>query len=149
MGCALKYGRSFFVATRGANAACSRWLYRVSASAKDLLEKNTGLCFLFSYSLNRATLTKTSETARYTKSVSPTSRLARIGGSARYCLIAVRASSHSSSHPARLAPLRVAKNDFRRSVNREMNYSRAANRPVNCCIPLLEAGAGDFRIALS
>ena len=92
MGCAWKYGQSFFVATQGANAAYSRWLYRVSASAKDLLKINTGLCFLFSSSLNKAALTKTSETARYTKSASPASRLARIGVSTRYYLIAVRAS---------------------------------------------------------
>ena len=118
MGCAWKYGRSFFVATRRANAACLRWMYQVSASAKDLLTKNTSLCFLFSSSLNRAALTKTSETAKYTESVSPASGLARTGGSARYCLIAMRASSHSSSHPDRLAPLRVEKKDFRQSVNR-------------------------------
>ena len=117
MGCAWKYGRSFFVATWTANAASSRWLYRVSMSAKDLLTKNNGLFFLFSSSLNRAILTKKSETARYTKGVSPASRLARNGGSVRYCLITVRASSHSSFHSARLAPLRVVKNDFRRSVN--------------------------------
>ena len=149
MGCALKYGRSFFVATRRANATYSRWLYWVFASAKDLLTKNTGLYFLFSYSLNRAELIETSETARYTKSVSPDSGLARTRGSARYCLIAVRASSHSSFHSARLAPLRVAKNGFGRSVNREMNRPRAANRPVNYCTSFLEAGAGDSRIALS
>ena len=117
MGCSWKYGRSFLVSTRRANAACSRWLYRVSASAKDLLTKNTGLFFLFSSSLNRAALTETSETAKYTKSVSPASELARTGGSARYCLIAVRASSHSSFHPVWLAPLRVTKNGFRWSVN--------------------------------
>ena len=149
MGCAWKYGRSFFVATRRANAACSRWLYQVSASSKDLLTKNTGLCFLFSSSLNRVVLTETSEIARYTKSVSPASRLARTGGSEIYYLIVVRDSSHSSFHPARLAPLRVAKNGFRRSVNREMNRPRATNRPVNCCTPFLEAGARDSRIALS
>ena len=100
MGCAWKYGRSFLVATRRANAACSRWLYQVYASDKDLLTKNIGLFFLFSSSLNRAALTETSETAKYTKSVSPTLRLARTGGFARYCLIAVRALSHSSFHPA-------------------------------------------------
>ena len=44
MGCAWKYERSFFIATRR-NAACSRWLYCVVASVKDLLTKNTGLCF--------------------------------------------------------------------------------------------------------
>ena len=127
MGCAWKYGRSFFVATRKANVACSRWLYRVSASTKDLWTKNTGLCFLLSSSLNRATLTETSKTTRYMKSVSPAFGLARSGGSVRYCLIIVKASSHSSIHPARLAPLRVAKNGFRWSINREMNRPRAAN----------------------
>ena len=109
MGCALKYGRSFLVATRRANVACSRWLYQVSTLAKDLLTKNTGLCFLFLSSLNRATLIETFETAKYTKSVSPASELARTGCSTRYCLIAVRASSHSSFHPVWLAPLRVTK----------------------------------------
>ena len=124
-------------------------MYWVSVSAKDLLTKNTGLCFLFSSSLNRASLIETSETAKYTKSVSPTLRLARIGGSARYCLIAMRALSHSSFHLAWLPPLRVTKNVFRRSVNREMNSPRAANRPVSCCTPFLEAGAEDSKIALS
>ena len=42
------------------------------------------------FSLNRAALTTTSETAKYTKSVSPASRLARIGGLAKYCLIRVK-----------------------------------------------------------
>ena len=77
MGCAWNYGGSFFVATRRANVTCSRWLYRVSVSAKDLLTKNTSLCFLFSSSLNRAALTETSKTVKYTKSVSSASRLAR------------------------------------------------------------------------
>ena len=149
MGCAWKHGRSFLVATRRANAACSRWLYRVSASSKDLLTKNTGLCFLFSYSLNMAALTETSETAKYTKSVSPASELVRTGGSARYCLITMRALSHSSFHLAWFAPLRVTKNGFRRSVNREMNRPRAANRLVWCCTPFLEVGAGDSKITLS
>ena len=149
MGCTWKYGRSFFVATRRANAACSRWLYRVSASAKDLLTKTIGLCFLSSYSWNRAALTETSETTRYTKSVLSASGLARIRVSVRYYLIAVRASPHSSFHPAQLAPLRVAKNGFRRFVNREMNHPKATNRPVNCCTSFLKAGAEDSRIALS
>ena len=117
MGCAWKYGRSFFVATRRTNATCSRWLYRVSVSIKDLLTKKTGLCFLFSSSLNRVALSETFETARYIKSVSSASGLARTRGSARYYFITVRASSHSSFHPARLAPLRVTKNGFRWSVN--------------------------------
>ena len=109
----------------------------------------TILCFLLSSSLNRVGVTETSETARYTKSVLPASGLARAGDSTTYCLIAVKASSHSLFHPARLAPLRVAKNGFRRSVNREMNRLRAANRPVNCCTSFLEAGARDSKIALS
>ena len=90
MGCAWKYGRSFLVATERANAAYSRWMYRVSASAKDLLTKNTGLCFLFSSSLNRAALIDTYEIAKYTKSVSPALGLVRIGGSTRYRLTAMR-----------------------------------------------------------
>ena len=138
MGCAWKYGRSFFVAIQRANDACSRWLYWVSASSKDLPMKNIGLCFLFSSSLNRAALTETSETANYTKSVSSALGLARTGGSTRYYLIAVRASSHYLFHPAQLAPLRVTKSGFRRSINREMNHPKAANRPVNCCTTFLE-----------
>ena len=39
-------------------------VYQVSASYRDLLTKKTGLCFHFSSSLNKAALTKTSETAR-------------------------------------------------------------------------------------
>ena len=97
---------------------------------KDLLMKNTSLFFLFSFSLNRAALTEIFETAKYTKSVSPASGLTRTGGSARYCLIAVRASSHFSFHPAWFAPLRVIKNCFRRFVNRVMNRPRAANRQL-------------------
>ena len=149
MGCAWKYGQSFLVATRRANAAWSRWLYRVSALAKDLLTKNTGLLFLFLSSLNRAALTETSKTAKHTKSVSPTSGLVTTRGSARYCLIDVRALSHSPFHPTWLALLMVEKNDFRRYVNQEMNCPRATNRPISCCTPFLEVGAGDFKIALS
>ena len=149
MGCAWKYGRSFFVGTRRANAACLRWLYRVFASIKDLLTKNTGLFFLFSSSLNRATLIDTSKIARYMKSVSSASRLARTGGSTRYCLTTLRASSHSSFHPTRLAPLGVAKNGFRRFVSREINRPKVANRPINYCTSFLEAGAKDYRIDLS
>ena len=115
-------------------------------SAKDLLTKNTGLWFLFSSSLNRVALIETSKTTKYTKSVSVASRLARIGGFVRYCLIAVRALSHSLFHPAWLASFRVTKNGFRRSVNREMNRLRAANRPVSCYTPFLEAGARDSKI---
>ena len=148
MGCAWKYGRSFLVATQRANAAYSRWLYRVSMSAKDLLTKNTSLCFLFSSFLNMVALIETFETSKYTKSVSPASGLARTGGSIRYYLIAVRALSHFLFHLARLALLRVIKKGFRRSVNREMNRPRAANRPASCCTPFLEAGAGDSKIAL-
>ena len=46
-------------------------------------------------------------------------------------------------------PPRVAKNGFRRSVNREMNRPRAVNQPVSCCTPFLDLGAGESRIALS
>ena len=91
MGCAWKYGCNFLAATRRAKAACSRGLYLVSALANDLLMKNTGLCFPSSFSLNRATLIAMSETAKYTKSVSFVSRQARIGGSAKYCLILMKA----------------------------------------------------------
>ena len=127
MGCVWKYGRSFLVSTRRNNAACSRWFYRVSVSAKDLLTKTT----------------------KYTKSVSLASRLARTGGFVRYYLITVRALSHSLFHPAWLASFRVTKNGFRRFVNREMNRPRAANRLVSCYTPFLEAGARDSKIALS
>ena len=44
------------------SAACSRRVYRVYASDKDLLTKNISLCFRFSSSLNKAALTNTSET---------------------------------------------------------------------------------------
>ena len=77
------------------------------------------------------------------------SGLARIGGSAKYCLIWIKAQSHSSFHPARLAPLRVTKNGFKRSVNREINRPKAANRLVSCCTYFLELRAGDSRMALS
>ena len=50
---------------------------------------------------------------------------------------------------ARLAPLTMAKNGFRRLVNREMNRPKAANWPVSFYTPFLELGAGDSRIALS
>ena len=78
----------------------------VSGSAKDLLMKNTGLCIMFSSSLNKVALAETSETARYTKSVSLASRLARIGGSTRYCLIAMKALSHSSFNPVPVGHLK-------------------------------------------
>ena len=79
------------VATWRAKVACSRWMYLVSASAKDLLMQNTSLCLPSAFSLNRAALTATSKTARYTKSVSQDLGLTRIGGLARYCLIAIKA----------------------------------------------------------
>ena len=59
----------------------------------------------------------------------------------------VESPTHSSFHPTRLASLRMEKNIFRRSVNREINRPRAANRPVNCCTPFLELEAGDSKIA--
>ena len=77
------------------------------------------------------------------------SGLARIGGSAKYCLIWIKARSHSSIHPARLAPLRVAKNDFKLSVNWEINCPKAANQPISRCTSFLKLGAGDSRMALS
>ena len=41
-----------------ARAACSRWVYRVSASNRDLLMKNICFCCQCSFSFNKATLTK-------------------------------------------------------------------------------------------
>ena len=99
------------------------------------------------FSLKMAALTATSETTKYTKSVSPASGLVRIGGLAKHYLMWVKALSHSSFHPAWLASLRAEKNCFSRSVNREINRPRAANRPVNYCTPFLELGAGDSKIA--
>ena len=81
--------------------------------------------------------------------MSPASGLTRIGGSVRFFLIAMNARSHSSFHSVQLAPLRVAKKGFKRSVNREIKRPRAANRPVSCWIPFLELGAGDCKMALS
>ena len=81
--------------------------------------------------------------------MSPASGLTRIGGSVRYCLIAMNARSHSSFHSARLAAFRVVKKGFKRSVNREIKRPRAANWPVSCWIPFLELGAGDCKVALS
>ena len=52
------------MAVRRAKAACSRWVYLVSASVRDLLTKNTGLNFSSSHSLNKAALTAISEAAR-------------------------------------------------------------------------------------
>ena len=43
----------------------SRQVYRVSASARDLLMKNIGVRLRFSSSLNNVTLIETSDTARY------------------------------------------------------------------------------------
>ena len=94
MECAWKYERSFLVATRRAKATFSTWMYLVSTSANDLLTKNTGLFLQSSFSLNRATLTTTFETAKYMKSVSSASGLARTRGSARYCLIADELKTH-------------------------------------------------------
>ena len=81
--------------------------------------------------------------------MSPASELTRIGGFVRYCLIAMNARSHSVFHLARLAPLRVVKKGFKRSVNREIKHPRAANRPVSCWTPFLEVGAGDCKMTLS
>ena len=92
MGCAWKYGQSFLVATRRANSTCSRWLYWISASTLGLVEEK--------YWPLLSILIETSETTKYTKSVSPASGLARTGGSTRYCLIDVGALSHSSFHSA-------------------------------------------------
>ena len=44
IGCAWKYGQSFLVATLRANVACSRRVYQVSTSDRDLLIKNMGFC---------------------------------------------------------------------------------------------------------
>ena len=48
-----------------------------------------------------------------------------------------------------VGPLKGNKDGFRRSLNREMNGPRAANRPVNCYTHFLEAGARDSKISLS
>ena len=77
------------------------------------------------------------------------SRITRIGGSAKYCLIWIKARSHSSFHPDRLVLLRVEKNGFKRSVNQEINRPKAVIRPVSYCTSFLELGARDSRIALS
>ena len=81
--------------------------------------------------------------------MSPVFGLIRIGGSIMYCLIVMNARSHSSFQSARLAPLKVVKKGFKRSVNREIKRPRAASRPVSCWIPFLELGADDCRMALS
>ena len=59
----LKVGMEFLAATRSASA-CSRRIYRVYASDRDLLTKNIGLYFRFSSSLNNAALTEVSKTAK-------------------------------------------------------------------------------------
>ena len=64
IGCAWKQGRNFLAATWRASAACSRLVYRVSASDRDLLTKNIGLWFWFSSSLNKAALTEAFDTPR-------------------------------------------------------------------------------------
>ena len=81
--------------------------------------------------------------------MSPASVVTRIEGSVRYCLISMNARSYSSFHSARLAPLRVAKKGFKRSVNREIKRPRVANWPVSYWISFLELGAGDCKMALS
>ena len=57
-------GAKFLAAIQRAKAACSRWLYLVSTSAKDFLTKNIGLCFPSSFSLNNVALNDISETAK-------------------------------------------------------------------------------------
>ena len=81
--------------------------------------------------------------------MSPVSGLIRIGGSIRYCLIAMNAQSHSLFHSAQLASLRVAKKGFKRSVNREIKCPRVVSQSVSCWIPFLELGADDCKMALS
>ena len=52
------------MAVRKVKAACSRWVYLVYASVRDLLTKNTGRNFASSHSLNKAALTAISEVAK-------------------------------------------------------------------------------------
>ena len=80
--------------------------------------------------------------------MSPAFGLTGIGGSVRYLLISMNARSHSSFYSAQLAPLRVEKKGFKRFVNWEIKWPRAANRSVSCWIPFLELGAGDYKMAL-
>ena len=61
----------------------------------------------------------------------------------------MKAWSHSSFQSALLALFRVIKYGFSRSVKRNMNRPRDANRPVGCCTPLLKVGACESIIALS
>ena len=58
----LEVGRSFLAATRRASVACSRRVYRVSTSDKDLLTKTIDLYFWFS-SLNKVAFTEAFEIA--------------------------------------------------------------------------------------
>ena len=58
-------GEASWMPTRRASATCSRRVYRVVASDRDLLTKNIGFCFRFSSPLNKVALTETSETTRY------------------------------------------------------------------------------------
>ena len=81
--------------------------------------------------------------------MSPVFGLTRIGGSIKYCLIAMNSWWHSSFHSTRLAPLRVANKGFKRFVNRERKRPRAASWPISFWIPFLELGAGDCKMALS
>ena len=60
----LEAGESFLAAIRRASTTCSRLVFQVSASDRDLLMKNIGPCFQFSFSLNKAELTKAFDTAK-------------------------------------------------------------------------------------
>ena len=57
----LEVGTKFLAATLRVSAACSRPVYWVSASDKDLLTKNIGLYSQYSSSLNKVVLIETSE----------------------------------------------------------------------------------------
>ena len=50
--------------TRRASSICSRRVYRVSTSTRDLFMKNIGLYFQFSSSSNKVELIETSDTVR-------------------------------------------------------------------------------------
>ena len=56
--------RSLLAATQRARVAYLRRVDRVSASDRDFLTKNIGLCFRFLSSLNRGALIEASNTAR-------------------------------------------------------------------------------------
>ena len=60
----LEVRAEFFSCTRRASVVFLKRVYRVSASYRDFLKKNTGLYFRFSSSLNKDALIETSETAR-------------------------------------------------------------------------------------